>query len=266
MSGVSTSAVKGRPMKRREFMVGAVTGIAGAAAVGVAGGVSFSRTPAAPPAEGRRSFSQQGEDLIIYDLLHGLMKVDKPVYLELGSADPVGANNTYLLYCTGGHGVLVEPNPYYVARLKQRRPNDTVVAVGVGVDDATEADYFVIRDRPMLNTFSRDQVAMLQKGRTDDVVEKTMKVPLISVNHLIETYLGGKSPDLLAIDVEGLDLAILRTLDFKKYRPGAICAETILMGSNQVAPDIANLLQGQGYVVRGATLYNTIFADASRYS
>jgi len=253
-------------MKRRQFVLGAVTGIAGTAVVGIATRVSSGRSHADPTAEGRTSFSQQGEDLIIYDLLHGLMRIDKPVYLDIGAADPVGANNTYLLYWTGGHGVLVEPNPYYVERLKQRRPNDTVVAAGVGVDDAQEADYFIIRGRPMLNTFSREQVAMLQKGRTEDVVEKTMKVRLIAIDHLIETYLGGKAPDLLSIDVEGLDLAILRTLDFRKYRPGAICAETILMGSNQVDPGIATLLASQGYVVRGATLYNTIFADASRYS
>ena len=247
-------------------MLGAATGIAGTAVVGIAGAVSSGRWHAGPPAEGRTSYSQQGEDLIIYDLLHGLMRIDKPVYLELGAADPVGANNTFLLYQTGGHGVLVEPNPFYVERLKQRRPNDAVVAAGVGVDDAKEAEYFVIRGRPMLNTFSREQVAMLQKGRAEDVVEKTLKVPLIRIDHLIETHLGGKAPDLLSIDVEGLDLAILQTLDFRKYRPAAICAETILMGSRQVDPGIASLLTGQGYVIRGATLYNTIFADASRYA
>src|SRR5687768_18067755 len=34
-----------------------------------------------------------------------------------------------------------------------------------------------------------------------------------------------RSPNLLSIDIEGLDLPILKTLDFEKYGPDVICAE-----------------------------------------
>ena len=238
------------------------TGTAGLAVGGAAGRASSGWTSP----EGRTSYSQQGEDIILHDLLRVTMKIDKPVYLDIGAADPVAVNNTYLLYQTGGHGVLVEPNPYYVERLQQRRPKDTVVAAGVGVDDAQEADYYVMREHPMLNTFSRDDVAFRQRAHTESVVEKTLKMRLIQINHLIETYLGGKAPDLLSIDIEGLDFAVLRTLDFDNYRPAAICAEAVLMVRPGVNSETVNLLTSKGYVVHGATQYNTIFADPARCS
>ena len=262
-------------MDRRNFLTGAIAGVVGTGVVEYGSGVAArawradlpTPTPLpGPPSKARQSFSQQGEDIVLYHLLHDWMKLTAPVYLDIGAADPVESNNTYLLYWTGGRGVLVEPNPDYVRKLRRERPGDIVVQVGIGVTDAAEADYYVIRGQPTLNTFSADQVAMYRRGGRDDVVEKVV-MPLISINHLIRQCVG-KAPDLVSIDVEGLDLAILRTLDFATYRPGAIIAETIAMGGAHGSDntDIGAFLKSKGYVVRGGSLYNTIFADPSRYA
>jgi FkbM family methyltransferase len=253
-------------MDRRSFITGTLAGAAGAA--GIWSGATLNSQRSSPQSslsrEARLSYSQMGEDLILFDLLHSLMKLDKPTYIDIGAADPVSANNTYLLYKAGSRGVLVEPNPTYVARLRAVRPGDVVVPVGVGVDDATSADYYVFRGKPMLNTFSPEEVAMRQKQSSDLVVEKVVKMPLVSVNHLIATHLG-HAPDLLAIDIEGLDLAVLRTLDFDKYRPAAIIAETGRLFAPGAGTGIASLLESKGYELRGGSLYNGIFADPKRY-
>lgn len=252
-------------MDRRGFIAGALAGASATGLAGFAGKMAYGRLDPQSQARGRQSFSQQGEDIVLYHLLHGLLKLERPTYIDIGAADPVEANNTILLYWTGGHGVLVEPNPAYARKLRRYRPRDIVVDVGVGVTDAKEADYYVIRGRPTLNTFSLEEVARLRGSAREEVVEQVLKMPLISINRLISTYLG-KAPDLLSIDVEGLDLAILRTLDFEKYRPGAIIAETILMGTPHVNNDISDFLTSKGYVARGGSLVNTIFADPGRYA
>jgi hypothetical protein len=140
-----------------------------------------------------------------------------------------------------------------------------VVGVGVGVSNEKAADYYVIRGRPMLNTFSPEQVARLQKESKEPVVERVVKMPLVPVNQLIASHLG-HAPDLLSIDVEGLDLAILRTLDFERYRPAVIIAETLCMKTPHENSEITNLLISHGYVARGGSVYNTIYADPKRYS
>ncbi len=252
-------------MNRRSFVAGTLAGASGAAALWSAR--TLSSKPPLPTLThaGRLSYSQMGEDLVLHDMLHLLMKLERPSYLDIGAADPINVNNTYLLYQTGSRGVLVEPNPTYVEKLRRVRPLDVVVGAGIGVDETQAADYYVIRGRPMLNTFSTEEVARLQKESREPVVEKVLKMPLLSLNHVIATHLG-KAPDLLSTDVEGLDAAILRTLDFERYRPAVIIAETVCMKTPRENSEITDLLLSRGYVVRGGSVYNTIYADPKRYS
>lgn len=252
-------------MDRRSFMTGACAAAPVAVLAGFGGRTAYERIGGAFEPKGRKSFSQQGEDIVLYHLFHDLMKIQTPIYIDIGAADPVEASNTFLLYWTGGHGVLVEPNPMYVETLRRRRPRDIVVPAGVGVTDAPEADYYVIRGKPTLNTFSPQEADRLRATMGPDAVETTLKMPLISLNRLIARHLG-KAPDLLSIDVEGMDLDILRTLDFAAYRPGAIIAETITMGGSGVNAEIVQFLLSKGYEVRGGSLVNTVFADPARYA
>jgi FkbM family methyltransferase len=218
------------------------------------------------PEHARLSFSQQGEDIVLYHAMTELLKIPNPVYMDVGAAYPVRGNNTYLLYTTGARGVLVEPNPALVTMLRAERPRDIVVAAGIGVTEQAEADYYEIKGNAMLNTFSPEQVEVLQKaqtGSTESVVERVVKMPLLNINRVIEEHLG-RAPDILSTDVEGLDLAILRTLDMTRFRPAVICAETVhTLTTGRLAP-ITRFLTSRGYIPRGGSLYNTIFVDARR--
>jgi FkbM family methyltransferase len=265
-------------VNRRHFLIGAASGASSAVVLGVVGkavsgaSASASSEPApavpgapgpAPQYQGRRSFAQQGEDLILYNLLRQDLKIETPTYLDIGAGDPVLSNNTYALYLTGSRGVLVEPNPVLVEKLKAVRPDDIVLACGVGLTETSDADYYVIRGRWPLNTFSREDVAELRRQSAVDPVEKVIKRPLIPLNRLIDD-LFGDAPDLLSIDVEGMDLEVLRTVDFRAHRPAAICAETKKPGMSHDSTPIARLLRGKGYTACAGSLYNTIFVDRSR--
>lgn len=256
-------------MDRRTFIAGALVGAPVGAALGALSTKRAQPPPPPPPAapppqEGRLSFSQQGEDIALFHVMRDVLKVEAPTYLDIGAAEPVQGSNTYLLYCTGGHGVLVEPNPSYVEKLRARRPNDIVVAAGVAFSEDREADYYVIRGHPPLNTFSPQVAESLKKELGADAVEKVVRMPLVPINEVIATHLG-RPPDLLSIDVEGLDLTILKTLDFEKWRPGAIIAETIQPGLPGVDQKLLKFVVSKGYVVRGGSPLNTIFVDSRRY-
>lgn len=265
-------------MNRRDFLAGAAAGASAAGLLG-AGALAADRwqrgdevlprvggppsQPDPPAPRGRTSFSQQGEDLILYNLLHHDLKLEAPSYLDIGAADPVLSSNTFLLYWTGSRGVLVEPNPAYVLKLKAVRPRDIVVPVGIGVGAADAADYYVIRDRPPLNTFSAEVVEKLRQREGPDIVERVLRMPLVPVTRIMEEHFGS-APDLLSIDIEGLDLAVLETLDFRRHRPAAICAETKAPGATHDGTAIARLLRARGYAACAGSLYNTIFVDRAR--
>jgi FkbM family methyltransferase len=262
-------------MQRREFVTTAVTGAAG---VGVGKWISDRQWGStleaerarnqdlerrALPEDARMTFSQQGEDIVLFHVIRDLLRVERATYIDVGAAEPVLSNNTYLLWGVGHRGVLVEPNPAFAKKLRDYRPGDKVVEAGVGVTDATEVDYYEIKGNPMLNTFSPDQVKMLQQGKSEDVVERVRKMPLINLNRLITEQLG-KAPDVLSTDIEGLDYDIIRSLDLSRFRPGAICAETVAMSAAGVNSDITTYLLAQGYVVRGGSTVNTIYVDSKR--
>ncbi len=263
-------------INRRDFLGGAVCGAAAGAAAAVLTGAGRDRpeppaqpapapppTPPALPEHARLSFSQQGEDIVLFHVLHELMKIATPTYLDVGAAYPVRGNNTYLLYTTGARGVLVEPNPALAAQLRSQRPGDTVVEAGIGVAAAVEADYYEIKGNAMLNTFSPEQVAHLQRGQIESVVERVVKMPLLNINRVIQDHLG-RAPDLLSTDVEGLDDAIIRTLDLSRFRPAVICAETIPTMPSGRPSRTTRYLASKGYIPRGGSVYNTIYVDARR--
>ena len=219
--------------------------------------------PPALPEHARLSFSQQGEDIVLFHVLHELMKIAAPTYMDVGAAYPVRGNNTYLLYTTGARGVLVEPNPALAEQLRSKRPGDIVVEAGIGVTAAVEADYYEIKGNAMLNTFSPEQVAHLQRGQAESVVARVVKMPLLDINRVIQEHLG-KAPDLLSTDVEGMDDAIIRTLDLARFRPAAICAEAIPTTKSGRLSRTTRYLAAKGYIPRGGSVYNTIYVDARR--
>jgi hypothetical protein len=161
--------------------------------------------------------------------------------------------------------VLVEPNPVFVEMLRRERPRDVVVAAGIGVTDETAADYYEIDGNPMLNTFSADQVARMQARSTGPVVARVTRMPLININRAIAEHLGS-APDLLSTDIEGLDAAIIETLDLARFRPGVICCEGVSTFRDGGESEIARYLVGQGYLPRGGSMINSIFIDGSRVS
>ena len=215
------------------------------------------------------SYAQQGEDLIVANLLE-ILKITKPTYLDVGAYDPILHSNTYLLYMQGGHGVLVEPNPARTRRLADVRPRDKTLNIGIGITPGhSSAAYYVIGgpSKGLFNTFSKADAELVEtRTQREHFIEKVLRMPLENINAVIEANFqgapGGKdAPNFLSIDTEGLDLDILKTMDFDRHRPDVICVETLDLGSDHVDMDIVRLLESKRYSVRGATFVNTIFVD-----
>ncbi len=249
-------------MNRRAFL----GGISHSFLVGTTGGVAIGAIGAyvalydARRKVAKTSFAQQGEDLIVESIC-GHLAIPIRTYLDIGAFDPTIASNTYLFYLKGCRGVLVEPNPALCLTLKRHRPRDLVLNVGIGASAAAAADYYLLadasQDLDQLNTFSKeeaDRIVALGGGRR---IRKIMKMPLVSINKIMEDQFQG-APDFVSTDTEGLDLEILKSLDFDRFRPAVICVEA---GASSDGAKIIELLRSKRYSVRGATFVNTVFVD-----
>lgn len=212
------------------------------------------------------SYSQFGEDLIIAYLLHQL-QISKPTYLDVGANEPRIFSNTNYFYENGSRGVLVEPNPYLYQKLLKQRKGDVVLNMGIAFNEDTEADYYMFPNYANgLNTFSKQEAEHWRKvgmkGLGTIPVEKVIKMPLQSINAVFEKYFPNKPVDILSVDVEGLDLQIMNTLHFEKYRPKIICIETLSYDENQNGyknQTIIDFLVTKDYSLYADTRVNSIF-------
>jgi FkbM family methyltransferase len=183
----------------------------------------------------------------------------QPLYLELGANHPKAGNNTYKFYRRGCHGVLVEADPSLIQAIRRVRNRDTVLNVGVGVDDSHSKRFFIF-ECSGINTFDEKE-AMDRDQNSSTKIKAVIDVPMMTVNKIISKYLP-RMPDFLSIDIEGLDLDVLKTLDFELYPIPVICAETCLLSETHVKGkdhEIEKLLEKKGYFVYADTYVNTIF-------
>lgn len=214
----------------------------------------------------KTSYSQVGEDLIV-DYLFTSLNIKNISYLEIGTNQPILCNNTYLFYKRGYRGVCIEPDLSMVDVIKKKRPGDTVLNLGIGLTDQAEAPFYLF---PGLvngwSTFSAEE-ANIRQSESGTSFSKLM-VPLKTINRVIEENFHS-CPNFISLDVEGLDLAILKTMDFDRFRPDVICVETISFSINNMErkqEDTAGFMQSKGYLVYADTHVNTIFCRSELFS
>lgn len=213
----------------------------------------------------RKSYAQCGEDLIV-SYLFGWIGITKPSYLDLGAHHPTFLSNTYHFYLQHSYGVCVEPDPIYFSGFQKKRKRDICLNVGVGPETAEAADFFLM-SAATLNTFSEAEAKRFE-AETSYMIVRKIKVPIVSVNEIIEEYFP-RGLNFVSLDIEGLDLAILQAFDFTRWRPQVFCVETVVFSEQRSGAvkvsDIIQFMQQQGYFVYADTYINTIFVDQAAW-
>jgi hypothetical protein len=257
-------------MKRKDFLIG-IGGVVVGVPLGAVAARSLqpAQTPAAPaaaapaaaPPAGHVSYAQAGEDMVV-NYLFGQLKIKDISYLDIGAYDPVYINNTYFFYRQGHRGVLVEPNVALCEKLRAVRPQDKVLEAGIGIGKTGVADYYVMSD-PSWSTFDKAEAEHQAKATGGKVkIVEVRRMPLLDVNQVIAEHFGGRAPAFVSIDAEGWHFAILKSIDFKRFRPQVICIETKVSGEHRTLPEIPAFMAAKGYVARGGSFVNTIFLDS----
>lgn len=210
----------------------------------------------------KESFSQMGEDIIINHFLTYVLEIEKPYYLDIGANHPWQLSNTAFFYKNcGSKGVLVEPNPALYEKIKNDRKRDTVLNVGIGVNES-ESIPFYIMSYDTLSTFDYSSVEMMERKNFAELVQ-TIEIPLVPVMAIIEKYCE-QAPNIVSLDVEGIDFDILKTFDFEKIKPEVFIIETAELGKFEKNQEIIDYMKSKGYLVIADTFINTIFMDESK--
>ncbi|MDP4285497.1 MAG: FkbM family methyltransferase [Bacteroidota bacterium] len=207
------------------------------------------------------SYSQSGEDLIVDFLLTWVLGIKEPSYIDIGAHHAYKFNNNFIFYKRGLTGIDIEPDPILFADIAKKRPKDININKGIGSNIKNEyADFYIMSSRT-LNTFSKMEAERISEEGINKIVE-IKSIELININDILCKYYSENALDFLSIDVEGLDLEILRSIDFEKYGPKVICVETIIFTSDRIfkkQQSTIDFLLENGYACYADTSINSIF-------
>ncbi len=212
----------------------------------------------------KNSYSQSGEDLII-DFIFFTLGITNPTYLDIGAHHAFSLSNTAIFYKRGNTGVSVEPDPYLWKKLKKYRKNEKTLNFGIGLIDNVVEDFFIVNP-PTLNSFSNTEI---QKNILDGNCKlvEIKKIVTKTINTLISDNFE-HCPNLISLDIEGMDYDVLKTFDFTKFRPDVFCIETLTFSNERKGVkkhNILELMKDKGYIIYADTFINTIFINQERW-
>jgi FkbM family methyltransferase len=202
------------------------------------------------------SFSQYGEDMIV-DGIFRMRGIALPTYLDIGANHPFYLSNTAFFYEKGSFGINVEANPFLISKFEKYRTRDLNLNLGVDRTEG-ELDFFIMEDDTLSTFSSREKDYLIGTGKN---LKDIRKVRLVTVSKLLETYANNIFPDFLSLDVEGLDLSILESIDYSKSTPKVICveaAEYSVNGTGKRKDDLVDFLKENNYYEYANTNLNAI--------
>jgi FkbM family methyltransferase len=160
------------------------------------------------------SYSLFGEDIVLKTFLGK----KKGFYVDVGAHHPFMISNTAYFYKRGWHGINIEPSPNLIQPFKRSRSRDINLNIGITNQDA-ELTFYVF-DREVFNSFNKE--ASLSKGK----IVRELKIRTYKLADVLDKYLPvNQKIDFFSIDVEGLDLEVLKSNNWEKYVPDYIIVE-----------------------------------------
>jgi FkbM family methyltransferase len=187
-------------------------------------------------------------------------------YVDIGANDGVTGSNTYLLELYGWRGLLIEPNTRLANVCRRERPNSTVITkAAVGNPDIQSVDFYeyygllptgenydglsTVGKRSHLDTMAIEGGASVEK--------KT--VPAATIENILSEIRFTGTIDFISLDVEGLELEVLKGIDLNKRKPKLFLIEDNTRGADR---SIEAYLIGFGYYRVHRTGVNDWYVDS----
>ena len=174
----------------------------------------------------RKSYAMDGEDIAI-DLFS--KKKNNGFYVDVGAHHPIQRNNTHLLFKKGWEGINIDVNQFSIDLFNFLRPNDLNLQVAVSNKEG-DISFFYQKKFSQLNTTDKKIAEENFQGKFQERKVKSQTIE----NILDNSKYKNKKIDFLNIDVEGAEMKVLETLNFKIYDPSLICVE--ILGYRDLIP------------------------------
>jgi FkbM family methyltransferase len=201
------------------------------------------------------SFAQEGEDKILEKYFGE--HTNTGFFIDVGANHPHKFSNTFKLYLKGWRGINIDANPGTKKLFDEFRPGDINIETGISKVPG-QLEYHIF-EHSLFNTFDKE-TAMAHVKEFDVKITEVVTLetkPLAAVLDALNMEL--PKIDFLTVDVEGLDLEILESNNWKKYKPEVILIEVLHSDLENIKDKaVYQYLHNLGYKLFAKT-YNTLF-------
>lgn len=204
----------------------------------------------------RTSYSQEGEDIIL-DKLFGQQV--KGFYIDVGAHHPQRFSNTYSFYLRGWCGINIDAMPASMLAFRKSRPRDINLEIAI-LREKKSLKYYQFNE-PALNGFS-ESISGQRDGKGGYKVVGIIEMEGLPLRDVLEKYMpvNIRQIDFMTVDVEGLDLEVLQSNDWVRFRPKVILVELLNASLSNISADPVNkFLTENGYAVFAKTVQTAIF-------
>jgi FkbM family methyltransferase len=202
-----------------------------------------------------RSYSQYGEDAVIFHFLYLHSRIKDGFYVDIGAFDPVQYSNTFLLHKHGWRGVNIDIVAERIGKFKAARPGDINLLAAVGDADG-ELDVY---EHPQWASMTTVDTATAHYHRSRPVG----KIACRTLRGLLEEHEIAHI-DYVNIDVEGFEMKVLSTFDPVKYGVSLFTVELLTQDIDAVlGSEVYRYMIDRGYVFCGWTGWTLFFRTPS---
>ncbi|MFB6457183.1 FkbM family methyltransferase [Chitinophaga sp. Hz27] len=202
------------------------------------------------------AYSSEGEDLLLKRIFD---EKKDGVYVDVGAHHPFRFSNTYLFYKKNWRGINIDPMPGTMELFNKYRPGD--INLEMGVSSVPQELTYSIFNEPALNTFSAEKVKEYTQKSCYKVIG-SKKVETRPLAAILDQHLKSTAIDFLTIDAEGMDLEVLRSNNWQKYRPAFVLVESQPYELEKgTSSDLLKFMHQKGYGVFAKTYYTYFFRD-----
>lgn len=159
------------------------------------------------------SYSQSGEDLLLWEYFGAR---PEGFFVEVGANHPTQGSQTWLFEQHGWKGILVEPIARNCEILRQQRPGSRVFQCALGAPEQ--------RGRAQLSVAAGNDGLSGLQANDGVVVDRMEEVEVRTLDEILAEA-GNPRLDFVSIDVEGLELQVLRGFDLARHRPDVLLIE-----------------------------------------
>jgi len=206
-----------------------------------------------------RSWSQEGEDMVLRRIYENKKS---GFYVDVGAHHPKRFSNTYFFYRRGWKGINVDAMPGSMDLFKRWRSRDINLELGVAQQEGV-LNYYIFNE-PALNGFSAKLSEERQLAENEYFIKEVREIKVRPLHKILRANLKDQIIDFLSVDVEGLDLDVLKSNDWNKYRPKFVLAEVLKSDFHDLNQNsIVLFMKEQGYAVYAKQVNTVFFEDIS---